>query len=922
MSAKAEGPPAAPPAQTPPSPPCSPTARDGVDLPGNILDTKGWPDTTAAPAAAGDELQELRCKITELEALLKSEKDGRERDRQAAAEDSARKAALADRMRVKLNRFEFAVKEAVLFLAKPMDAYEAWLSRRSNDSGSLSAVNGFDGHGDAAAGTARLAAAVASSLASAGQPQSAATKPAKPATNAAPPSAQARPRACSASPRQQAPPSLALPPAATASPGVATVAGASAPAELSTFEIQCLECMRLALNYLKSSQAFVQSLDNPVAGTSAALSPPRLVTADTAATPADDDAASPMRVNAAAAAAAARPELFPSSSATSSTEPVACPACGQPSQKSPASDSTADPAAAVATAAAARPQSRARGAALARLMSPERKATVARTNQALLRAASVFEDTDGEGAGDIGEATPSAAGGGSGGASVGGSRRCAGCRDLMLQVDRQNDAIEALRAEVTGLVDQLEAERALRDRVQLSKDILDQELEELTAQLFDQANRMVIDEARLRDELESSNRDLRGQLQLLLRKFETREDELRDLRRSLRALEAAKLRRASRPLSAGSRSGSLSGSLTSIHAASASLTALSAAPPAPAVPHPPTAGPGGRLLGALTHSQYSQMQLQPPPPPEAESPLAGATATPPPPPPPPSLPVDGVHFAEFQDHVKTALLAASLPPARAAGAVLSTPFMRRCLAEEVEPCLFGIPLGQSPAAAAAANGSSDVPSTPHPAAAAMGGLSPSPGLLPMRRRIVEAMLRGCVDVSTVSTTTDSVPPANPAAKPRCASCSLPRLCHFRLRIADGASVSASTTNADPRRQKQQQQQQQPVGQQPPAADSYAVCRLCRDRISAAVDFFAYMRTFSLPRDPSAAAAAAGNGSEGNDAPTATTIVGMFRHATWLRRRMAASRVGSCALFEPELLVFLDRRGGGADGDWEKAVLVT
>ncbi|KAJ3328995.1 hypothetical protein HDU76_008852, partial [Blyttiomyces sp. JEL0837] len=595
-----------------------PGQRESVASIGSLHSIDDGIETVEAAKAEAVRLRELVRTLEEkaagLESKLADSKERHARDKANATEDIQKKNAVIDIMRVKLNRYEFALKEAILFLAKPMEAYESWLNNRGGN-------NGLDtGNSPTSAGAhALLASAVAAAAGSTNSANTIGASPTMQHQPAASPMGLAAssptvpPNTHASKVRQQeggtrsragssSRPGSALSPGATApagpngpserpvSPSPLHPSGASSaslfsqsdalsskPQGPTTLEIQCLECMRLALNYLKNAQTSVQNM--PKDGTETNIvSLPKLVTDLHDGEGGKHSPSSSVAVQASSTVSGASmlsssplsttaPELSTSASTTEPTphnqhdahdhlqpsphshhvqspsgSTAAAGGAGSSSPAQPHSTTTGSSSATTPSGpAATAPHSRARMAALARLNSPERRATNAITTQAVLHAAvAAAEELDS----DVGDITSGGVGLSSNSQALSELRKCPNCREIMLQLDHEKDTVDKLREDVTILANQLEEERGLRDRIQLSKDILDQELEELTAQLFDQANRMVIDEARMREELEFSNRDLRGELKDLVKKFDSREEELKDLRKNLRALEAAKLRAA------------------------------------------------------------------------------------------------------------------------------------------------------------------------------------------------------------------------------------------------------------------------------------------------------------------------------------------------------------------------------------------
>ena len=116
------------------------------------------------------------------------------------------------------------------------------------------------------------------------------------------------------------------------------------------------------------------------------------------------------------------------------------------------------------------------------------------------------------------------------------SLTCANCRSLMLQADQLKMEREDMKKDIDQLALALEAERKEKQRIEVSKQIFETELEELTASLFDQANRMVMDETRMREELAIKLNETAVQLTVTNASLQARELQLRDLKGKLQVV--------------------------------------------------------------------------------------------------------------------------------------------------------------------------------------------------------------------------------------------------------------------------------------------------------------------------------------------------------------------------------------------------
>ncbi|KAJ3349114.1 hypothetical protein GGF32_005790 [Allomyces javanicus] len=472
---------------------------------------------------------------------------------------------------------------------------------------------------------------------------------------------------------------------------------------------------------------------------------------------------------------------------------------------------------------------------------------------------------------------------------------CTACRALALRLDQAADRAAQLTAQVARTHADLEHERALRARADQARDILDADLEDLTASLFAQANAMVEAEARRRDEVE---RALRARDRVLKVKV----DECEVLRKAVARLEtaravasAARGRGASveepHPMPLSARVGSMP-SLMPSAGGNSGLGTVAMGPPA-----------GGGLSGVDEEEdadvvwvdgvelQMFQEFLR-----RAVSvsvAFSGATDWPVAPGSAAAAAAAGGSSAgvkRSQSHQTTALadlaaaavhaVTASPTPgstmAKLVAALDAEPLMKRILAEDIEPCLFAHPTTGSNAAAGTK-------------LAAVVGSGPSA----FRKKLLAAIATGQWECrASAAWPTGGVP----AGKDRkCAVCGVARDCAFGLRLArpgtaaperaaspssgggmlgrftTGPSASSGTSTPST----------------PPSSSSddfmiYPVDRFCRHRVSRVAEFYAWatgLRHEKVGQRP---------------------IVDLFRTFLWHKRRMAEARVGSEALFRESL----------------------
>ncbi|KAJ3182434.1 rab guanine nucleotide exchange factor S2 [Geranomyces variabilis] len=760
-------------------------------------------DPQEAIADAKQTIINLKAKVAELESQVKKLNEKHAREAEIATESITNKNSLIDIMRIKLNRYEFAVKEGILFLGKPMLSYEEWLNRGG--------------------GTIEQQQPV---------PATGASESSRFDTLPTVNKTYAITEVKSLSPGQMAEKQQAQ--KASDFDNFPIVArgngagGAGAVGGPPNFEVQLMECMRLALNYLKNAHASVQAITS---GVMPATSQPKLnfdgLEADALNAPPPQRSRNPSQSR--DSSPGRKPLLSGEKNSGTQTPPLQNSVAS--SSKSIRSFTTSG--------------------------THERTLLAQRAASALFNAAtSLPEDDESDLATNqrsSGPSTPTTGG------------RCANCRELTTQLHQHQLAIDSLKSDITELADELDEERAVRDRLQLSKDILDQELEELTAQLFDQANRMVIDEAKMRDQLEQSNRQLRGELGEVAQKFHRRDEELRALRAALRALEAAKLRSTSHSNlpSSGISPTSPLGSYSNLGVRRRSSLRKGGNIGSPYGSNP-----------TLAFNQYAA----------------------------PTLTVDGIIYAEFQDHVRDSMSAVTTMPN-------TTNFVKRCMAEDIEPCLFYVYHQDS------------------------GGLFKGTGGLSAsgRKRLLDNVARAQCEITpqwrsreslaadgadsgmgraasrssgapssgvpSSPSSQSSSPSRVPTGKAKCLTCTLTRDCEYKIRFPPTLKPSTGSSNN--------------LSMSPTAAFTgpelawHPLCRFCRDRVLAVLEFYAFLAHI---RD---------------GVKQGATLLGMFRQALWLRRRMAICRIGSTALFEGDVGA-AGYTGGGtgrfeAGGEWENWV---
>lgn len=349
-------------------------------------------------------------------------------------------------------------------------------------------------------------------------------------------------------------------------------------------------------------------------------------------------------------------------------------------------------------------------------------------------------------------------------------------------------------------------EQRSKKRIEKAKQIMDEELEDLTSTLFDQANQMVISESRLRDDLNVKNKDLSKHITSLTQRLASREEALITLKKAV-YLET--------------KSEKLSGNLglnpqdirSAIQPIAITQTSL--------------------FLG-YRHTIISGYD-------EFRS-FVG---------------VDGIIFREFQESIRSMAISSTQTAAQALAMHLNTQFIKRCMIEDVEPCLFYTYQANSSFTSM--------------------GVATSQST---KRKLMDFATRNQLEIEMYQPSKDesmetnisdpkSPPPVPPkikngksfACRSKCSLCAIQRDCEYYFRYG-------------------------PLEKQALSSDWHIICRFCRDRLTSAVDFFKFLEYLR----------------QGHIGPgkCGATILSLFRQVLWLRRRMNAARVGSCSLFETEL----------------------
>jgi len=295
--------------------------------------------------------------------------------------------------------------------------------------------------------------------------------------------------------------------------------------------------------------------------------------------------------------------------------------------------------------------------------------------------------------------------------------------------------------------------------------------------------------------------------------------------------------------------------------------------------------------GIITASENTSSPHPPPAQPQPRPSLSISTSAVQPPP-NQSLFVDGVSLQEFEAHL--AAIRNHNENMSSSHSII-TPFMKRVLVEDIQPCLLASLPGSAgyhhrSASRTNANGgrwiSSLLGSNQHND---HNGLHNSTMLFPKLLKAMEKnaceiqKLNGSARMSVSSST--AVASSNNSSSERCCLCRIERPCEFRIRILEdqmtpdaalSSSTSSSTMQIGSRAFKTVNTNTHSNNNTSNGSSSHShpLDRFCRDRVVAVCDFYmflAHLRQGLLNHQPS---------------------LELFRRALVLRQRMGQARIGS------------------------------
>ncbi|KAI8976063.1 hypothetical protein BDB01DRAFT_804359 [Pilobolus umbonatus] len=402
---------------------------------------------------------------------------------------------------------------------------------------------------------------------------------------------------------------------------------------------------------------------------------------------------------------------------------------------------------------------------------------------------------------------------------------CTNCKQLLSQLDQQIEQKAYLKRDLSSLASALSSEEVIRATVEQDKQALEEDVEDICSALFSSLNQILMDEVTDRDGLVQINRETTGKLSHVLDAWDARDHKLKQVKDLLIQLDSAVHQSANSSCTIARHYSQLEQNMNNNMNGNRQQEDEDGCPiPNSTLNRLPTRSSLNHPLrysleeASITHNRRSNRTIR----------------------------IDGVILTEFQNHLK------SLDAPNSS--INSTPFLKRVLTEDVEPCLF--PPSQS-------------------------GWWKSPWF---KRKLLNAIYRNKCEIqswhdgqsvlsnttttsssnsvatspstSHISSSSHPIGPVPMAPKTKCACCSLLRVCEYRMRLPP-----VNNNN------KQTIQPWLPID------------RFCRDRLVAVCDFYSFMSHLKLLNSSS--------------------LLNVFKQAMLYRRRMNLARVGSTALFDDD-----------------------
>lgn len=436
------------------------------------------------------------------------------------------------------------------------------------------------------------------------------------------------------------------------------------------------------------------------------------------------------------------------------------------------------------------------------------------------------------------------------------SNFCTNCKQLLTQLDQQIEQKAYLKRDLSCLASALADEEDLRSTIEQDKEALEQDVADITSSLFLLLNQIIMDEVTDRDGIIQLHRETQGKLNSVLDAWDQRDGRLKELKDILVELDsvvhssanssATITRRYSQFNNNSNNNNNYATSRVSNYAANSSTTIHRLANRTSSM-----LNTSFSAAGALDIKHHHKQQN-------------GQGKT---------IRIDGFILNEFQHHFKTVLDSNTT-------AIPVTPFVKRVLQEDVEPCLFfsqsqgwwKSPWFKKKLLDAISKNKCEIQpwhdqyyqhtnsifsntttttTTTSSSTTNSNSVNTSPSTS---------------HVSTTTTTSSSMPPSKDIPMPpktKCACCNILRVCEFKMRLP----IPPNTTTTQ---QKVQQQPWLPID------------RFCRDRLVAVCGYYSFMSHLKML--------------------SSSSILNMFKQVMYHRRKMTLARIGSIGLFLEEELI--------------------
>lgn len=416
---------------------------------------------------------------------------------------------------------------------------------------------------------------------------------------------------------------------------------------------------------------------------------------------------------------------------------------------------------------------------------------------------------------------------------------CTNCKQLLSQLDSQVERQAYLKRDLSSLASALSEEEDIRAAVEQDKELLEQDVGDITSALFLSLNQILMDEVTDRDGIIQIHRETNGKLAQILDAWDTRDLRLKQVKDLLIELDSVVHQSANASSTISRRYSQQQQQQQQPHQQQQQIKQHKSPVPTPTNSNYRLSSRSAMRLPSIDSSGSSSMHHS----------RHHDTNT---------IRIDGFVLAEFQHHLKAVMESNTT-------VIPSTPFVKRVFNEDVEPCLF-FPQSQ--------------------------GWWKSPWF---KKKLLEAISKNKCEIqgwhdpnyisNITSTTTSSSLSTNtsPATshissssqhsinsssitmppKTKCACCNILRVCEFKMRLP----IASKSSNGASRPQPQQQQQQPWL----------PIDRFCRDRLVAVCGYYSFMSHLKLL--------------------ASSPLLNTFKQVMQHRRKMTLARVGSVGLFE-------------------------